>query len=88
MFILRIYTKAEKVETNQVLGPIYSIIRKEENPTEFELILTNQFKRLNEDVIYAFVSYDSGREMRPLYKGQSAYIMTESGKTFSNVSDR
>ncbi len=88
MFILRIYTAAEKVESNLILGKHYNIIKKEENPIEFERTLTEQFKRLNEDVIYAFIIYDHGSEIRPLYKDQTAYIMTDSGKTFANVSDR
>lgn len=88
MFILRVYTAKEKVESNTILGKSYNLVRKTENPIEFERILNDLFSRLNEDVIYAFIIYDQGAEFRPLYKDQHNYVMTDSGKTFSNVSER
>lgn len=35
--------------------------------------------------VYAFVSSDVNECVYPLYYKQSAYIMTDSGKTFSNL---
>lgn len=86
-FILRVYTAAEKVESNQILGTSYNIVRKSENPKEFDRAV----KELLPDVdasCYAFITYNSGSEIRPLYKGQTSYIMTDNGNTFSNVSER
>ncbi len=88
MFILRVYTEKEKVESNEILGLRYNLVSKSENPVEFERTLTEVFKRMNEDVIYAFLTYNDGANVRPLYKDQAAYIMTERGQTFANVSDR
>lgn len=84
MFILRKIT-GQGVEMNITLGQSYTYIGKIENPQEFDRTLTEIFKRINEDIIYAFVSNESG-EAIPLYSTQRNYIMTESGKTFKNVS--
>lgn len=35
--------------------------------------------------VYAFVGTEGGLDIYPLYLGQQAYIMTESGSTFSNL---
>lgn len=35
--------------------------------------------------VYAFVGSENGINVYPLYTGQQAYIMTESGATFSNL---
>lgn len=36
--------------------------------------------------VYAFIVSEGGKEIYPLFKNQRNYIMTDSGKTFSNLS--
>ena len=86
MFILR-RISGRGVQMNLNLGSSYTYVGKLENPEEFERTLKEVFDNLNEEIIYAFVSDEDGRHIHPLYKGQKAYIMTESGKTFDNVSE-
>jgi hypothetical protein len=86
MFILR-RISGRGVQMNLNLGSSYTYIGKNENPEEFERTLKEVFDNLNEEIIYAFVSDEDGKHIYPLYKGQKAYIMTESGKTFDNVSE-
>lgn len=84
MFILR-KISGQGVEINITLGQSYTFIGKIENPQEFNRTLSEIFKQSNEEITYAFVSNEDGK-MIPLYSTQKNYIMTESGKTFKNVS--
>lgn len=95
MFILRRYT-SEHNEVNESLGDSYNLVKKEINPEEFnrtykiwagvgeDLIEDN----LVTDGIYMFIIYKDGREIIPLHKASTYYIMTENGKTFSNITYR
>ena len=85
MYTLRKIT-GEHVQINISLGKSYNYVGKLESPKEFERTLEEIFKRLNEDIIYAFISDEDGRNVYPLYSTQKNYIMSESGKTFANVS--
>lgn len=83
MFILRKITGGEeKRQLNWVLGDSYGLTLKEEHPEEFEKML--KFYEPCHDV-YGFISYDGGKILW-LYPNQKNYIMTESGKTFANIS--
>lgn len=100
MFILRVIYKivyptredvaahSEFVEHNEIIGDSYNIIRKESEPVEF----ANAAKAHNanhppDPSTFAFIVYDSGQSIRPLYKKQQNYIMTDTGKTFSNIKE-
>lgn len=73
-------------ESNIYIGHQYSFISRERNPEEF-MKFANIIDPGNDDPeCYGFVVRPD--EIIPLYKKQQAYIMTESGKTFDNISYR
>ena len=82
MFVLR-RISGQGVQMNSVLGKSYTFIDDTVDPKEFERSM--ELFDDNRDKIYAFVG-DEGGNIQPLFRGQGAYIMTGSGKTFSNVS--
>jgi hypothetical protein len=82
MFYLR-RISGNGIEMNFDLGNSYTLIDKEKNPNDF---------KMHEDHIggvdaktYAFIACHSGSIVYQLYDGQLNYIMTEGGKTFSNL---
>lgn len=79
MFTLRKITQTG-VEMNFNLGDSYTLVTKENSPEEFEKGLKEH--PFYED-IYAFVSWNN--EILPLYKNQKNYIVSESGKTYDNL---
>jgi hypothetical protein len=92
MYTLRRITK-EDLESNTSLGNEYSLINRE---TNYEKFRETFFKVFNEECTadsdntfakecYGFVVSQVGEKIHPLYKKQWNYIMTESGKTFSNL---
>lgn len=94
MFILRRYT-GSGMEMNQIIGADYCIsyleCNKEEFVRDYKAYFDKDYKEPNstdenESLVYAFVSF-SGK-IQPLYKNQKAFIMTESGKTFANITFR
>lgn len=95
MFILR-RINSNGVQMNKALGDGYTFIGRAENPDYFRETFKVYFdkdhvsdndKTSDDDTkkCYAFVAYNGGAIM-PLYKIQKSYIMTESGKTFANIS--
>lgn len=86
MFILRRILK-DGVEINTSLGEDYVLVRRVENKDEFERTVKLWSESDTEDV-YALITYDDGKKIMPLYDGGNYYIMTESGKTFDNVTRR
>jgi len=84
------------VEMNHAIGDNYTFIHREYNSDEFrrnfELVFEKPHVADLDDTsdddtknVYAFVCHHSGSIIQPLYKKQSNYIMTENGKTFSNL---
>jgi len=82
---------------NHAIGDSYTYIHRETNPEQFRDTFKVYFKKnhvadLDETSdddskrVYAFVC--SGAYNQPLWANQKAYIMTESGKTFANISFR
>jgi hypothetical protein len=80
-------------QINTNLNNQYSLVSREENYEEFRKVF---FKVFNEECTadsentfakecYGFVLAEGGEKIHPLYKKQFNYIMTESGKTFSNL---
>lgn len=87
MYTLRKITK-DGLEMNFNLGNSYTLVTKERNSEAFEKDMKAiPYVDIEERGIYGIVwSQDS--QMNLLYDYQQSYIMTESGKTFSNVSKR
>ena len=73
------------VELNIPMGDEgYTFIHKEINEKEF-----NEMKKETDpDWIYAFIVCGGGATILPLSNKQKSYVMTETGKTFANVSQR
>lgn len=92
MYTLRKITK-NNYETNINIGNQYGVVLRETNYEEFKKTFEMFFKEqhvadLNEESseyskkCYGFIL---GEDTYPLYKNQFNYIMTENGKTFSNL---
>lgn len=93
MYTLRTFT--ENSEVNNSLGRHYEVVRREESYERFSELYLQRFgkhhvadldKQSSEETkrCYAIlVTYEE--EQIPLFKGQSNYIVTDSGKTFSNL---
>jgi hypothetical protein len=83
MFILRKIT-GNGGELNFALGDSYSLILKDKNPKEFNEVLSVGGHSAFEDDLYGFITYgDCQHQM--LFIKQFNYIMTDSGKTFKNI---
>lgn len=66
----------------QELGSHFHLIQKEVSPEHFkttsEIIATG-------DGVYAFIVYNDGKDIEPLYKGTGNFILTQSGSLFKDV---
>lgn len=90
MFILR------KVEdghqSNTIVGDSYNFVSKEANPEEFTLAFKSWHGAISvpeeDSETYAFLIYEGGQKIMPLFKKQYNYIMTSDGKTFANITFR
>jgi len=91
MFILR-RISGNGIEINQKIGDSYTLITRESNREAFVIAFEQTFGKnksidivdlVEETVCYAFVCGDSITQ--PLYENQKNFIMTESGKTFCNL---
>jgi hypothetical protein len=93
MYTLR-RISGQGAEMNLSLGSTYTVIHRD---TAYDLFRSD-FERFfgkpyvsdidhDDDImrVYAFVASDGGKEIYPLYTGQQAYVMTESGATISNL---
>jgi len=86
MFILRKITGKNlngNIEMNFNLGNSYTVITEERNPEQFKEAV-NKGAILCDPIIYGFVT-DEGGEVHQLSVQQQSYIMTETGKTFDNL---
>jgi hypothetical protein len=95
MFALRKVFK-DHTQINLNLGNEYSLVERDSNYDKFSETFLIEFASghvadLDEETTeftincYAFVIGEGGKTIHPLYKNQFNYIMTESGKTFSNL---
>lgn len=93
MFALR--TISNGIVSNQDIGLRYSVIHREKTPEYFRdkyCVVFNNSHVADTDPsacqisiqCYAFIVSDIGTF--PLYKNDENYIMTESGRTFENIS--
>lgn len=85
MFILRQIFK-DGTPSNRCIGDNYTVIHREGNKEKFNESLGLVKSHPDQEKIYAFLEYGNGVELWPLYEYFSYYIMTESGKTFDNIS--
>jgi len=97
-FILRKVLN-DNTQTNIVLGDQYQLIERDTNYDEFSKAFEVDFGKFHVADLdpesdnftkncYAFLVINEGSKFIPLYKGQFNYIMTDSGKTFANLSYR
>jgi hypothetical protein len=97
-YTLRTLTK-EHLLTDELIGRKYQLINRFENYDKFQEVFKQCF--LKDHVAdsdesadrftkncYAFLILEDGSVLKPLYMDKRYYVMTESGKTFSNVSYR
>lgn len=89
----------DNVQHNQLIGDEYSLVDRESNYDEFcrAFEVTFGSKHVADDdteattfskSCYAILFVNGGSATIPLYKKQSNYIMTDSGKTFANLTYR
>lgn len=95
MYTLR-RISGQGVEMNFELGKTYTVVHRflsyEDFKRDFEHIFSKPHvadddPTADEDTkkVYAFVGNEGGSTIYPLYSNQHAYIMTENGATFSNL---
>lgn len=95
MYTLRTFNETG-IETNRAIGDNYQVISRDVNYEKFreayELFWnkphvadldTESDKHTRQT--FCFLAIKQGAELIPLYKDESYYMMTESGKTFSNL---
>ncbi len=85
MLILRTILESGE-ESNQDLGDNYHLLRKNQDDDRFNQLLeyTTVADKYKTDV-FAVVSTYSYVKHIPLFKNNKYYIMTDSGKTFTNL---
>lgn len=85
MFILRKFYK-NGVSVNISLGKSYIVINKEIHPEIFNNAVSDGIIQIDPDIYGYVIGKDDVHHI--LFVNQSAYIMTESGSTFDNVTRR
>ncbi len=75
---------SEGVESNFALGDQYTVVSREENKKQFIKIVEAYFKKGVDEAIYCFVQNGFGT-IYGIEKTSKAYIVTNSGSTFSNI---
>lgn len=92
MYTLRTFTDVSELNIN--LGDQYEITRRFVSPKEFAKSFEAHFEKkhvadsdpdASEESKLCYAIIHTKRDTIPLYKGQNNYIMTDSGKTFSNI---
>lgn len=88
MFVLRKITEEGK-EMVFNLGDDYTLLTEEETPEIVQALLEEMKKETSHtDDVYGFIKIgDSGKKL-PLWSRHQNYIMTESGQTFANISQK
>ena len=85
MFILRTVLQ-DKTEANSALGKTYKLTKKGEGSNFDALMPFTEVNDQYKDEVFAIVSSEEGNQHIPLFDRNQYYIMTESGKTFANLS--
>lgn len=93
-FILRVIDSGG-LESNESIGDHYSVINAFAQKEHFEESAKSSFKGFKDvdqqvrdikEISHAIIVFNNGSEIRFLFKKHQNYIMTESGKTFDNLS--
>jgi len=95
-FILRKVLK-DGTQTNILIGNQYRLIERDVNYDQFSEAFEKEFEKFHVADLdpesdsfskncYAFLIVNEGSLLIPMYKNQWNYIMTDSGKTFANLS--
>jgi hypothetical protein len=84
-FILRRIDK-DGVETDTMLGGFYSFISKEKSAEVFNTV-TSAWNGKDLEGVYAVITFFDDAIM-PLYQDSSYYIMTDSGGTIANRTNK
>lgn len=84
MFILR-KISGQGIQSNLCIGTNYVLIRQDDSKEFNETMNFEEYFVSLKDDIYAFVTYNDGKDILPLFKTQQNYIMLSDGKTFSNL---
>ena len=82
MFVLRKIT-GEGFEMNFALGDSYNLIEREKTPKEFFKVGADVFGDIIPGYVYGFVTCDKTTHV--LSTKQKSFIMTEGGKTFTQL---
>jgi hypothetical protein len=83
-FILRVIAGNPGIPSNSIIGESYSVIVKENNPEYFNTLCEGYPEYYRE--AHSVVQNGFGEKRTFLQYGWKAYVMTESGSTFENVS--
>ena len=95
MYTLRTITEDGEVNVN--LGDYYEITRRFVDRESFSRLFENHFEKkhvadldpgADEETRRCYAIISTQRDTVPLYTGQENYIMTDSGKTFSNLTSK
>lgn len=91
MFILRDFTADKCLQSNTCLGDRYSLVYETDGEIfkdTMKIVFGSNIGDIQNPIdsyLYAFLVYDFGKEIIPLWKDGHYWIMTESGKTFANI---
>lgn len=85
MYTLRVIY-GDGTEVNIALGQHYTVVKKEISQEMFDKTIpfANAQTVVQEDT-YAFITSEGGRSIHALHPGAHYFVMTDSGKTFSNL---
>lgn len=93
MLVLRRIAE-DGIEINQVVGKGYLYIHRENNLERFKDHFKNYFKKqwvdgsTDKEMVNCYAFIREGSLVQALYKNQKTYMMTESGKTFANLTHK
>lgn len=97
MFILRRFSKGtNNVEINQMLGESYTMTYRYNSYEKFRELFKLYFDKdhfadlddtSDDDMknVFAFISYNDGSKLQPLYRSQLIFIVCSDGKTFCRI---
>jgi hypothetical protein len=86
MYTLRKITGQDGIEFNFGLGSGYSLVMKDRNSDAFKTMFDAHAKgAFDWDEVYGFVIGHDDNKTHCLFIKQHNFIMTDSGKTFSNI---
>lgn len=85
MYTLR-QMRSNGSEDNSALGQHYTVYHVDKSPEQFKMAFKDVFGEDYSEEKKCFALVYAGKDKYPIYLGDVNYIVTESGKTFSNIS--